>query len=297
MKNLNWRVALCAFVFCGCENIVIPLDLESDSATLDVDEAVLRAEADLCADEMSENCMVLKALDAHDGTSETPPKLPDEIPTILEIDMDNDPATPAESKDIKQWLDDSGVMSAIRTRKAIGADLTNKIQANKDSIQDVTFDTVTFNWQENSLSFETMDLDFFVGMGIEADEDGKYDADALITDGLVTKVGTIRAQAAGDTGESEVEFTEEGKALLNDAIKSLQFVVAVSIPEDAEIDLDPDGDDLLVKPAGLATVSLKTRLNFTVATQAPGGSSGGADDTAANDSAEESETSEEEAGE
>ena len=285
MKNLNWRVALCAIVFCGCENLVIPLDLESDTATLDVDEAVLRAEADLCADETSENCLILKALDENDdGTIENPPKLPDQIPTILEIDMDGDESTPAESKDIKQWLDDSGVMSAIRARKAIGADLTNKIQANKESIQDVTFDTVTFNWQENSLSFETMDLDFFVGMDIEPDEEGNYDADALMTEGLITKVGTIKAQAAGSTGESEVEFTDEGKALLNDAIKSLKFVVAVTIPEDVVIDLDPDGDDLLVKPAGLATVSLKTRLNFTVSTQGPaGGSSGGADDASTND--------------
>ena len=53
MTKLNWRVALCAVVFCGCENLNIPIDLESDTATLDVDEAIATAEADLCADETS----------------------------------------------------------------------------------------------------------------------------------------------------------------------------------------------------------------------------------------------------
>ena len=219
----------------------------------------------------------MKALDESDGTLESPPKLPDAIPTTLEIDLDNDPATPPETKDIKVWLDESGLMDAIHAKRAIGADLSDRLAASAESVQDVSFDTVTFNWQQNSLSFNTVDLKFFVGQDIEPDENGNYDAKALIADGSLTEAGIIKAQDAGATGETDVEFTPEGKALLNDAFKSLKFVVAVSIPDDAEITLNEDEDGNLIKPTGKASVSLKSTVTFSIATQAPGQTGSGSD--------------------
>ncbi len=271
MKKTNFGITGVALLFTACGPLNIPLDLESKSATLDIDQAVMDAEAEICSDNASEDCAILMALDATDGTPNTPPALPTSIPKTIDPDGEDGEAP---AIDVEQWLSDSGIMDAIHAKHAIGADLTDRLAASQNQVQDVTFDTVVFNWQENTLTFPTMDLDFYVGQGVDPDENGNYDAEALIADGSLGLAGTITAQAAGATGESEVTFADGGKDQLNEAIKTLKFVVGVAIPDGAEITLNEDDAGNWIKPSGLATVTLKTTLTFTVDPQAPAGAGG-----------------------
>ena len=137
----------------------------------------------------SENCTILKALDATDGTSNTPPALPTSIPKTIDPDGDGD----APELDVEQWLEDSGIMGSVNAKRAIGADLTERVAASKNQVQDVTFDAVVFNWQENTLTFPTAELDFYVGQDIEPDEEGNYDAETLIADGSLSLADNRRS--------------------------------------------------------------------------------------------------------
>jgi hypothetical protein len=287
MNKTNFGIAGAALLFTACGPLTIPLDLESKSASLNIDEAVAEAEAKICEDNASENCAILMALDATDGTSETVPTLPTSIPKTIDPDGADGAA---EELNVEQWLADSGIMDSIHAKHAIGADLSDRLAASENQIQDVTFDTVVFNWQENTLSFTTMDLDFYVGEEVDPDEEGNYDAEALIADGSLTMAGTIAAQAAGGTGESEVTFADGGKDQLTAAVKTLKFVVGVAIPDDAEITLNEDDAGNWIKPSGMATISLKTTLNFTVNTQTPAAGSDTTDETTEDDTSSEDDT-------
>jgi hypothetical protein len=291
MNKTNFGIAGAALLFTACGPLNIPLDLESKSATLNIDEAVAEAEARICEDNASENCAILMALDATDGTSETVPTLPTSIPKTVDPDGEEGAAEPL---DVEQWLADSGIMDSIRAKQAIGADLSDRLAASQNQIQDVSFETVVFNWQENTLSFTTMELDFYVGEEVDADEEGNYDAEALIADGSLTKAGTIAAQAAGGTGESEVTFADGGKDQLASAVKTLKFVVGVAIPDGAEITLNEDDAGNWVKPSGMATITLKTTLNFTVNPQTTATDAAAAE-TTDGESASEEESNEEDA--
>jgi len=261
-----------AGLLCACEGLNLPLDLETDAATLDVDAALVKAEAKLCEDTESDGCKILKALDATDGTESDPPALPDSIPTSVDVEG---LSTGEPTVSVDEWLKkEDGVLESIRAKHAVSADLTDKVGAtNKEKIKEVVLNKLAFNWQENTLSFDMVTLDFY--LSLDSFED-ITDPDALLAEESMTKIGTITGQLAGEAGEVDVEFDEGGEDKFMQALEDLTFTLVVGIPDEATLELKLDEAENMIKPSGIATVSLQAEVVYTIETGSSG-SGGGAD--------------------
>lgn len=259
--------------------VEIPVSLVSPSITIDVTNAITVLEADLCTQPDSENCLVLQALDqTDDGAVSTPPSIPDEFPTSVTIEQEG-----AQIEiDCRDWLDSSGLISAAQFKKLVNIDVTEEAEVETpDAIQNVRITALSLQWPQNTLTFPTVPLDFYV-----ATETFEDDADpaALIAEGKVTKVGSIDAQAAGSVSDLNINFVEGGANTFSDAVRSLKFAVVVALPDGVDLSLPAGANpDTLVKPQGLAEVAVKADfvLTLTANSVIPGDNNGdGQDDNA-----------------
>lgn len=268
-------VGLVALPMSGCELInallsqefEIPLDLETPPADLNVTEQVNAIEAGLCDDPESYNCAVVRALDYSDDEEvSNPPRLPAEFPVAVDI-QDPESGDP-ETVDIEQWLADVGLGQDLDFQHVIAMDLTSLIEVDDASaIRDIKVSDVKLVWLENSLTFDTIPMDLYVGPGLVEDP-LTADAQQLIADGLVEKVGTIPAQEAETAGDAPVSFVEGGSAKFNEALQGLKFTAVLAMPEGTPVGLKEGSEEnLRRKPTGEASVSLHATLVYTVSAE------------------------------
>jgi hypothetical protein len=247
----------------GLLDTEVPLEvpLETPAQEVDVSTKVDEAEAAACEDASSEDCLVLMAIDRTDDDAVSdPPSMPPEFPT--EVDVDGDDATTEDVVNAEEWANEQGLAEAADLKVAVPVDLSDQVNVeDEDAIKSVTFDAVSLNFQENSLTFDTVPLDIYVSNG----PTDSMDAQQLIDDGVVEKVGTLEAQPAGETGERPVNFVEGGTELFNTALKSLSFTLVAALPEGETPQL-PKNDDgtMIIKPYGKAMLSLKAQVVFKV---------------------------------
>jgi hypothetical protein len=255
----------------------IPLDFESPPAEMNVTEQVESIEDGMCEDAASQDCLVIMALDASDGTSETPPRVPDSFPK--EVD---DPSSPGTPINVENWFADpngdgdtsDGMLEAARVKQAADINISEEVDFDATQVENVNIKSIAMVWADNSLTFPTQPVDLYVSPKPMGDHDACSAADvlpedcaeALLANGEVTKIGTLPAQPAGESGEAQIEFVEGGNDALNNAVKTLHFTLVASVPDEADLTLpeDPNNPANLIKPKGVATTSLKATLIFTV---------------------------------
>ncbi len=253
----------------GCELIQglldaeVPLEvpLETPGQEVDVSAKVDDLEAQACSAPDEQDCTILKAIDrTDDGAESDPPSMPPEFP--VEVDVDGDDATDEDKVNAEEWANDQGLSEAADFKVAVPVDLTEQVQVeDEDAIKSVTFESLALNFQENSFTFATVPLDVYVSSG---PVDGT-DAQQLIDDGEVEKIGTLGAQPAGETGERPVDFIAGGSDKFNVALKSLRFTLVAALPEDVEPALPKNAaGDMIIKPYGKAMISLKAQVIFKV---------------------------------
>jgi hypothetical protein len=271
----------CTFALMGAEclnaPLNVPFDLESPPAEANVTEQVESIEDGMCEDATSRDCLVIMALDATDGTSETPPRVPNSFPKVVE-----DPTNPGTDIDVAAWFADpngdgdtsDGMLEAARVKQSADVNIAEEVDFDASQIQSVSIDSIAMNWTVNTLTFPTAALDLYISPKPLADHDACSDssilpeecAEALLAAGEVTKIGTLPAQPGGATGEAPIEFVGGGKDALNDAVKTLHFTMVVAVPDETDLSLpeDPNNADNLLKPMGESETSMKATLLFTI---------------------------------
>lgn len=271
-RTLSFALAgLVVVPLTGCEifqsllsqELQVPLDLETPPADLEATEQVDAVESALCDDADSYNCVVVQALDMSDDEQVSdPPAIPDEFPVA--IDITNPETGQEETVDVEQWAADVGLGQDLELQQVIPMDLTALVGVESpEAIESVTVSDVALGWIENTFTFDTVPLDLYIGTEIVSDP--LADAQQLIADGVVEKVGTIPVQEAGVTGDAPISFIEGGSEKFNAALKNLKFTSVIALPPGAQIALKEGTDEnLRRKPTGDASVSLKATLLYTV---------------------------------
>lgn len=260
---------------CGGEGFSVPLAFESQPYEVNVDEHVVDFEVNACADQDSENCRVIQALDrSDDGEVSNPPSIPTEFPTEVDIEeCDENGNCASTTIDISQWLDEDGLGIDVSNQlsTAISVDLREELGDDLDRIGDpsqidsVAISRLAVDYKENTLTFDVPAVDLYIGpSGLDTD-----DAAALISAGSVTKIGTLERRSEG-TGPSDVEFVSGGADRFSDAIKSLEFTAVMAVPDSETINLrEGAAQGTLQKPGGEAEVTLQVEVTFTI--NAPSG--------------------------
>ena len=163
---------------------------------------------------------------------------------------------------------DSGFADNLDLAQAFEVDLTEAL-AEKGVATDAVIDAVSINsfamnYIANSLTFSGTDLDLYAST---AKIDDTSDAQQLIADGLVQKIGTIPAQPAETAGEAPIAFVAGGNDILNTAFRAFAFTLVIAVPEGSEITLaDGQAAGTKKKPQGIAEVSAKAELVYTITT-------------------------------
>jgi hypothetical protein len=246
----------------GGSGLEIPVLLESPAIDIDVTTPVLQYEEDTCQDENNLDCVIIQALDLTDDDQiSDPPRIPEQFPAQVRVTSPLDQSE--EIIDVEEWAQSGGMLDDVELAYAIDVDLKDALEDRPpEAVDSVSFRNLRLNWQENSLTFDTLPFDFYVATEILTDAGS---ATEMIEQGLVTKVGTVPSQGAEATGEAEIVFEEGGEDLFADALRSFTFTLVVAIPADAEIRLN-DGDQpgTKRKPLGLAKVSIKGDLIYTL---------------------------------
>lgn len=255
------------------EPLKIPLDLTSPPQDFDVTDAVASAEGAACETQDSPSCAALTAICQTSGGACTPPAMPAEFPAQVEVVPGEPPV------DANQLMVDMGITEATELELALPVDVASKLAEegieSPDLVDDVTIENVVLEWPENTLTFDAPPLDLYI-----ANEDvgaGALDAEQLIADGKVTKVGTIGVdldgdgtidvgQVAGSTDGAPVAFVDGGNEAFNTAVKSASFTLVTAVPEGKGLKLkEKDGDpSTVLKPAGAGTIQLKATLVYSV---------------------------------
>jgi len=259
------------------EPIDLEVELESPPVPLDVSTQVTAMEGAWCSADDAPNCLVLKAIDRSDDDAvEDPPSVPEEFPIEVTVEDDDGNALPDPQcteanpldcdpyvANVEEFFTAAGLFDAIDLAQVVPLDLTEEVEVTSpDAIQDVTFRNVGLSWVDNTLTFDTVDLDLY--MTLEYFEEG--DAVQLIADGSVTKIGTIDRQLAETSGVTPIEFLDdEAEALFNDGLKQLKFTVVIAAPEGAQFTLkDGEAVGTKRKPFGETGVSMVATLVYSV---------------------------------
>jgi hypothetical protein len=276
-----WKVAPVALVAAvysvGCgQSLDIPIPFESPPQEISATEAVNDFESGLCDDPTSQNCLVLQAVDySDDDQVSDPPSIPDEFPTsVTLVDPDTgtpipDPATGEDQViDVLDWLDETGASDNMDIKQAMDIDIRDQVAeagiTDPAQIEAISIGALALNWQENSLTFSTVDLDLYASTEEIADSS---DPDQLIADGLVQKIGVIEAQSPETTGEQPIVFVTGGNEVLNTALRNFVFTLVVALPPGTELQLaDGAAPNTKKKPTGDALVSVKTTVVYTIKT-------------------------------
>jgi hypothetical protein len=255
------------------QDVEIPLDLTSPPTDVDVDGPIAEAEGSACSAADSAACIALTAIcQSEDGRDCGTPSMPDEFPGTVDLPGGG-------SADANQLMEDMGVTEASEIELALPVDvasaLANEGVQTPDAIKEVVIDAVVLQWPANSLTFDAPIIDLYI-----ANEDvgeGAVDAEELIANGTVTKVGTIGldldedgtldvGQVAGGTTDAPVEFVAGGNELFNEAVKGASFTLVTAVPEGAGLELKQKSGDAatVLKPAGQAQLQLKATLVYKV---------------------------------
>lgn len=255
------------------QDVEIPLDLTSPPTDVDVDGPIGEAEGSACSAADSAACIALTAIcQTEDGRDCGTPSMPDEFPGTVDLPGGG-------SADANQLMEDMGVTEASEIELALPVDvasaLANEGVQTPDAIKEVVIDAVVLQWPANSLTFDAPIIDLYI-----ANEDvgeGAVDAEELIANGTVTKVGTIGldldedgtldvGQVAGGTTDAPVEFVAGGNELFNEAVKGASFTLVTAVPEGAGLELKQKSGDAatVLKPAGQAQLQLKATLVYKV---------------------------------
>lgn len=255
------------------QDVEIPLDLTSPPTDVDVDGPIAEAEGSACSAADSAACIALTAIcQTEDGRDCGTPSMPDEFPGTVDLPGGG-------SADANQLMEDMGVTEASEIELALPVDvasaLANEGVQTPDAVKEVVIDAVVLQWPENSLTFDAPIIDLYI-----ANEDvgeGAVDAEELIANGTVTKVGTIGldldddgtldvGQVAGGTTDAPVEFVAGGNELFNEAVKGASFTLVTAVPEGAGLALKQKSGDAatVLKPAGQAQLQLKATLVYKV---------------------------------
>jgi hypothetical protein len=245
----------------------IPADLETPPADLNVTDQVNGIESSLCSDPDGFNCAVVKALDYSDDEEVgNPPRIPAEIP--ISIDILNPETGENETVNVEEWLAEVGIGKDLDFKHVIPMDLSDLIDVSDASaIRDIEVSDVKVAWLENTLTFDTLPMDLYIGVGT-VENPLTADAQQLIDDGVVEKVGTIPAQEAETAGEAPVSFVDGGSAKFNEALQGLRFIAVLTMPEGTAVTLKEGSEPhLRRKPTGEASVSLKATLLYTVSAE------------------------------
>lgn len=264
----------------GCElfsflqqDVELPVDLTSPPTDVDVDGPIGEAEGSACSSATAASCIALTAIcQSEAGRDCTTPTMPDEFPGTIDLPGGG-------TADANQLMVDMGVTEASEIELALPVDvasaLANEGVQTPDAVKDVVIDAVVLQWPENSLTFDAPIIDLYI-----ANEDvgsGAIDAEELIANGTVAKVGTIGVdvdgdgqldvgQVAGATSDVPVEFVAGGNELFNEAVKGAAFTLVTAVPEGEGLVLkQKSGDpDTVLKPAGQAQLQLKATLVYKV---------------------------------
>jgi len=262
----------------GCgQSLQIPIPLESPTQEIDATSQVLAFESRLCADAQSDDCLVVQALDYSDDENvSNPPSIPEEIPTEVTL-VDPNTGTPLIDPDtgeprvvnVEEWVNQSGFKDNLDLSQSLNIDLSEKLAEkgiNTDSVIDaVTVNSFGVEYVENSLTFSGVELDLYVSVGAV---ENASDSAQLIADGLVEKVGTVPAQDAQSVGLAPIAFVSGGNALLNEALKAATFTLVIAAQPGSSLVLaQGQNANTLKKPFGLAEVSVKDELVYTVSTK------------------------------
>lgn len=255
------------------EQLEIPIDLTSPPQEFDVTEAVASAETSACETQDSPECRALTAICQSEGGACTPPAMPAEFPAQVTVVPGEPPI------DANQLMADLGVTEATELELALPVDVAGALAEegiqSPDVVDAVNIENVVLEWPDNTLTFDVPPVDLYV-----ANEDvgtGALQAEQLIADGKVTKVGTIGVdldgdgtidvgQVAGSKDGVPVAFVDGGNEVFNEAVKSAAFTLVTAIPEGKGLELkQKDGDpSKVLKPTGGGTVQLKATLVYTV---------------------------------
>lgn len=246
----------------------LPLEFDSPTTTINVDDHIGALEASMCADMTSRDCLIIQELDKSDDDAvSTPPAIPAEFPKSISIDI----AGQAQEFDVATWLNDpngdgdteDGFLEVARFAQIIDIDVTNEMDAQSpEGLNNVAINSVKFFFPQNSLTFATVPVQLFL-LPSDTNTDGA-DARALIDDGTAKLVGTIPAQPAGATAELDFAFEDGGKTSFVDALLNMKFKAILAVPADAPIAL-PDGAaaNTFAKPAGILETGVRLSAVFS----------------------------------
>lgn len=254
--------ALCGLALScgGVDPIRVPVSINYGLDPIDVEAFVLEGERLTCDDPDAWTCFVLRAIDELDGALADPPRLPDEIPTRIAVfDAEGEEVV----VDVEQWVRDTGLLSEFRFAHLTPIDLRDQLPTDKPAlVRSVEIDEVFVRWPSNTLTFPTVALDVYVGEGgLPAD-----DPLALVDAGKLEHIGTIPPQAAGDTKtRRKIQFSEDGREVMVDYLRDLEFSLAVVLPSADLVELGRGGTPNTVRrPGGRARAVIEGRAFYVI---------------------------------
>ena len=262
------------------EPIDLPIDLKTPPQEINVTEQVETAQDGLCASSESDTCMILQALDkTDDGEVSSPdPRVPDEFPATITMEDEDGNALPDPECEtletdplscdpweinVESFLEDQALFADLDFAQAVPVDLAAQVEVSSaEAIQDVKLDSIGIEWSNNTLTFDTIQLQLWMTTDFIEDPN----AEDLIAGGELQLVGTIEAQEANTDGTTDIEFAnDDAKAAFNDALKSLQFTVVVAPAEGAKPTLkDGEAANTKLSPKGIVELSMVATIIYTV---------------------------------
>ncbi len=271
-------------IACDGGNFEVPIPLESPPLPLDISGQVDAAASSLCGDgtEIQDGVSMGDMLDQllKEGTTcDDYQGLKDELPATITV-TDDTTGTSVDI-DVLEQLNSTDAFEGLKDmRQAIAIDLREQLAAqgvsNPDIISNVSVSNLMIKFPKNELSIDLVPFELYVGdFGLDTEgdlEDGTSKIEGLLSSGDLIKIGTIDAQPALSTEDLVVNFTDDiAKEEFNTRLKALSFTFMVTIPPEAEIKLttrtNDAGNEVLIKPDGMAELALAADLIFTAEPQ------------------------------
>jgi hypothetical protein len=268
-------------VACDGGSFDVPIPLVSPPLPLDISGQVDAAASSLCGDETEIQDGVnlgqmVEQLLKEGTTCDDYQGLKDELPPTITVVVDESTDTSVEI-DVMEQLNATDAFAGLKEmRQAIAIDLREQLAAqgvsNPDIISNVSVDNLMIKFPVNNLSIDLVPFELYVGdFGLDTEgnlEDGTSKIEGLLASGDLVKIGTIDKQPAGSVEDLIVNFTDDtSKDAFNERLKNLSFTFMVTIPEDAEVTLTTTAEGNLIKPDGMAELSLAADLVFTAEPQ------------------------------
>lgn len=254
--------------------VELPIPLSSPSVDLDVGTPVGDAIDSSCESPDAASCAGIVALcqaEEENDADCVPPTLPAQFPKEVTVDGNT-----TKAEDVLP----EAVVEATRLKFAIPVDLSELLAAggvtDTSQVENITFNQVALNWEENGLTFDAPALDVYVGPKVDGTE--LVDAEALITRSGFEKVGTVGVdtdpdtqgfevgQIAKTTGKVPLTFIDGGNAAFNEKLKAFAFTMVLVAPAGQELELKEVAGDAskVSKPDGAAKIKLEGQITYSV---------------------------------